>query len=55
LLHTNKKLPLFLGGVSYFVETRGIDTPRKDGVVGGLVEFSDYFSDYSCLNLEAPR
>ncbi|CAB4552184.1 unannotated protein [freshwater metagenome] len=28
------------------METRGIDVPSKDGVVGVLFVFSDYKSDY---------
>ena len=34
---TNKKLPCKNEGVSYLVETRGIDVPSKDGGCGGPV------------------
>ena len=34
---TNKKLPCNNKGVSYFVETRGIDVPSKDGGCRGPI------------------
>ena len=35
------------------METRGIDVPVKTGVVGVLIVFSDYKSDYFGVNLVA--
>jgi hypothetical protein len=35
--YTNKKLPCNNKGVFYFVETRGIDVPSKDGGSSGSI------------------